>query len=76
MYEVAGLFVLLLVGVVPAGAAGPAAYRAAEAVAQGDAPAMEAAHDLQTRVFGQDLVPISNTAFYVSVLVPFAVAFP
>lgn len=61
MYEVLGLFILLIVGVVLLGEAGPAAAHAM--------------HDesLQIRVFGYDLIPMSKTTFYFSVIVLFAV---
>jgi len=57
MYEVLGLFILLIVGVVLLGEAGPAA--------------VHAMHDptLQIRLFGHDLIPMSKTTFYFSVVV-------
>ena len=57
MYEVLGLFILLIVGVVLLGEAGPAAAHAM--------------HDdsLQIKVFGYDLLPMSKTTFYFSVIV-------
>ena len=57
MYEVLGLFILLIVGVVLLGEAGPAASHAM--------------HDdsLQIKVFGYDLLPMSKTTFYFSVVV-------
>lgn len=57
MYEVLGLFILLIVGVVLLGEAGPAAAHAM--------------HDesLQILVFGQELLPMSKTTFYFSVVV-------
>ncbi len=57
MYEVLGLFILLIVGVVLLGEAGPAAAHAA--------------HDdaLQIRIFGYELLPMSKTTFYFSVVV-------
>ena len=57
MYEVLGLFILLIVGVVLLGEAGPAAAHAM--------------HDdsLQIKVFGYDLLPMSKTTFYFSVVV-------
>jgi predicted tellurium resistance membrane protein TerC len=73
MYEVLGLFILLIVGVVLLGEAGPAAMHAAEAAAHGDAAAEAAAHDLQIRIFGYELLPMSKTTFYFSVIVLFAV---
>jgi len=61
MYEVLGLFILLIVGVVLLGEAGVAASHAV--------------HDdaLQIKLFGYDLVPMSKTTFYFSVVVLFAV---
>ncbi len=57
MYEVMGLFILLIVGVVLLGEAGPAAAHAM--------------HDdsLQIRIFSYELIPMSKTTFYFSVLV-------
>lgn len=57
MYEVLGLFILLIVGVVLLGEAGPAAAHAV--------------HDdsLQIKVFGYELLPMSKTTFYFSVIV-------
>lgn len=61
MYEVLGLFILLIVGVVLLGEAGPAAAHAM--------------HDdaLQIRLFGYELLPMSKTTFYFSVVVLVAV---
>ncbi|MBK5935194.1 putative tellurium resistance membrane protein TerC [Rhodovulum imhoffii] len=61
MYEVLGLFILLIVGVVLLGEAGPAAAHAM--------------HDdsLQIRIFGYPLLPMSKTTFYFAVVVLFAV---
>lgn len=61
MYEVLGLFILLIVGVVLLGEAGTAAAHAT--------------HDdgLQIKIMGFDLVPMSKTTFYFSVVVLFAV---
>lgn len=61
MYEVLGLFILLIVGVVLLGEAGVAAAHGA--------------HDesLQIKIFGQDLLPMSKSTFYFSVIVLFAV---
>ncbi len=52
-----GLFILLIVGVVLLGEAGPAAAHAM--------------HDdnLQIKIFGYDLIPMSKTTFYFSVIV-------
>lgn len=61
MYEVLGLFILLIVGVVLLGEAGPAAAHAM--------------HDdsLQIKVFGHALLPMSKTTFYFSIIVLVAV---
>jgi len=61
MYEVLGLFILLIVGVVLLGEAGPAAAHAM--------------HDdsLVIKVFGYDIVPMSKSTFYFSVIVLVAV---
>ena len=61
MYEVLGLFILLIVGVVLIGEAGVAASHAM--------------HDdsLALKIFGYELVPMSKTTFYFSVVVLFAV---
>ncbi|MFK5998752.1 MAG: tellurium resistance protein TerC [Rhodobacterales bacterium] len=57
MYEVLGLFILLIVGVVLLGEAGPAAAHAMD----NDA--------LKIRVFGYEIIPMSKSTFYVSVVV-------
>jgi len=57
MYEVLGLFILLIVGVVLLGEAGPAAAHAMED------------DSLQIKIFGYDLLPMSKTTFYFSVVV-------
>lgn len=61
MYEVLGLFILLIVGVVLLGEAGQAAAHAA--------------HDeaLALKVFGYEIVPMSKSTFYFSVIVLVAV---
>ena len=61
MYEVLGLFILLIVGVVLLGEAGVAASHAA--------------HDesLGIHVFGYPILPMSKSTFYFSVIVLFAV---
>lgn len=61
MYEVLGLFILLIVGVVLIGEAGPAAAHAM--------------HDesLQIRIFGYALLPMSKSTFYFSIVVLVAV---
>lgn len=63
MYEVLGLFILLIVGVVLLGEAGPAAAHAM--------------HDdsLQLKILGYPLIPMSKTTFYFAVVVLFAVEF-
>lgn len=63
MYEVLGLFILLIVGVVLLGEAGVAASHAA--------------HDdsLAIMIFGYPLIPMSKTTFYFSVVVLFVVEF-
>ncbi len=57
MYEVLGLFILLIVGVVLLGEAGPAAAHAM--------------HDdtLKIMVFGYEIIPMSKSTFYFSVIV-------
>lgn len=57
MYEVLGLFILLIVGVVLLGEAGPAAAHAVH----NDA--------LQIKVFDHALIPMSKTTFYFSIIV-------
>jgi len=61
MYEVLGLFILLIVGVVLLGEAGPAAAHAM--------------HDdtLKLHLFGHEVIPMSKATFYFAVLVLFAV---
>ncbi|MCH2077746.1 MAG: tellurium resistance protein TerC [Rhodobacteraceae bacterium] len=80
MYEVLGLFILLIVGVVLMGESGVAAAHAAEtSVTFGDAATAEAAahasHDneLAIKIFGYALVPMSKTTFYFAVIVLFTV---
>lgn len=63
MYEVLGLFILLIVGVVLLGEAGPAAAHAMDDDA------------LQIKIFGRDLLPMSKTTFYFSVVVLVIVEF-
>ncbi len=57
MYEVLGLFILLIVGVVLLGEAGPAAAHAM--------------HDetLKIRIFGHEIIPMSKSTFYFSIAV-------
>jgi len=57
MYEVLGLFILLIVGVVLLGEAGPAAAHAMQQEA------------LQIRIFGYALIPMSKSTFYFSIVV-------
>ncbi|MEM1375674.1 MAG: tellurium resistance protein TerC [Pseudomonadota bacterium] len=80
MYEVLGLFILLIVGVVLIGESGVAAAHAAEASvsfadAETAASAAHAAHDndLAIKIFGYALVPMSKTTFYFAVIVLFVV---
>ena len=61
MYEVLGLFILLIVGVVLLGESGPAA---------GHAMHNEA---LNIKVFGKEIIPMSKSTFYFSVVVLVAV---
>ncbi|PTX54145.1 putative tellurium resistance membrane protein TerC [Litoreibacter ponti] len=61
MYEVLGLFILLIVGVVLLGEAGVAAAHAAHD------------DDLQMKIFGYPIIPMSKSTFYFSVIVLFAV---
>ena len=57
MYEVLGLFILLIVGVVLLGEAGQAAAHAMHD------------HDLALKFFGHEVIPMSKTTFYFSVIV-------
>ena len=63
MYEVLGLFILLIVGVVLLGEAGPAAAHAMHD------------DDLQVKILGYELIPMSKTTFYFSVVVLVLVEF-
>ncbi|SFR42999.1 TerC family protein [Litoreibacter janthinus] len=63
MYEVLGLFILLIVGVVLLGEAGVAASHATHN------------DDLALMVFGYPIVPMSKSTFYFAVVVLFAVEF-
>lgn len=69
MFEVLGLFVLLIVGVVLLGEAGQAAAHGAEAMGS----SAEEAEALALRVFGYEIVPMSKSTFYFAVIVLFAV---
>ncbi|MGR3491478.1 MAG: TerC family protein [Shimia sp.] len=80
MYEVLGLFILLIVGVVLIGEAGVAAAHAVDGAAtfsdaQGHEIASHTKHDndLALQIFGYPLVPMSKTTFYFAVIVLFAV---
>ena len=74
MYEVLGLFILLIVGVVLLGEAGQAAAHGAEAGGmEGEAHHDDAENPLAIRIFGQEIVPMSKSTFYFSVVVLFAV---
>ena len=75
MYEVLGLFILLIVGVVLIGEAGVAAAHAMESATAVDEVASHTAHDndLALKIFGYALVPMSKTTFYFAVIVLFAV---
>jgi predicted tellurium resistance membrane protein TerC len=61
MYEVLGLFILLIVGIVLLGEAGQAASHAMHDP------------DLALRFFGYEVIPMSKTTFYFSVIVLVAV---
>jgi predicted tellurium resistance membrane protein TerC len=61
MYEVLGLFILLIVGVVLIGESGVAASHAMHD------------HSLAIKIFGYALVPMSKTTFYFAVVVLFVV---
>ncbi|MDF1728887.1 MAG: tellurium resistance protein TerC [Sulfitobacter sp.] len=61
MYEVLGLFILLIVGIVLLGESGQAAAHAMHDP------------DLALRLFGYEVIPMSKTTFYFSVLVLVAV---
>jgi len=65
MYEVLGLFILLIVGVVLLGEAGQAAVHGAETAGM----AHDEAKHLALKVFGQEIIPMSKSTFYFSVVV-------
>lgn len=69
MYEVLGLFILLIVGVVLLGEAGQAAVHGLEAMGVPH----EMAHHSALKIFGHEIVPMSKSTFYFSVVVLFAV---
>ncbi len=69
MYEVLGLFILLIVGVVLLGEAGQAAVHGLEDAGV----AYEEAKKAALKVFGQEIVPMSKSTFYFSVIVLVAV---
>ena len=81
MYEVLGLFILLIVGVVLLGEAGVAAAHGAHAAAEvahsaevaTTGEAAELAEDLGIRIFGYPILPMSKSTFYFAVIVLFAV---
>lgn len=69
MYEVLGLFILLIVGVVLLGEAGQAAVHGVEAMGVPH----EEAKNLALKIFGKEIVPMSKSTFYFSVVVLVAV---
>lgn len=69
MYEVLGLFILLIVGVVLLGEAGQAAVHGLEA----GGIAHDEAKSAALKVFGYEIVPMSKSTFYFSVVVLVAV---
>ena len=69
MYEVLGLFILLIVGVVLLGEAGQAAVHGVESMGVSH----EEAKKLALKVFGIEIVPMSKATFYFSVVVLVAV---
>ncbi|MEM9437243.1 MAG: tellurium resistance protein TerC [Pseudomonadota bacterium] len=73
MYEVLGLFILLIVGVVLIGEAGVAAAHAVESATADVASHTTHDSELAIRIFGYELVPMSKTTFYFAVIVLFAV---
>ncbi|MEO1705492.1 MAG: tellurium resistance protein TerC, partial [Pseudomonadota bacterium] len=80
MYEVLGLFILLIVGVVLIGESGVAAAHAVETAAAAGTEGAAAIqphethdNDLAIKIFGYALVPMSKTTFYFAVIVLFAV---
>jgi len=73
MYEVLGLFILLIVGVVLIGEAGVAAAHAVESATADVASHTTHDNELAIKIFGFALVPMSKTTFYFAVIVLFAV---
>lgn len=69
MYEVLGLFILLIVGVVLLGEAGQAAVHGLESTGVDH----DEAKKMALKVFGYEVVPMSKSTFYFSVIVLFAV---
>ena len=69
MYEVLGLFILLIVGVVLLGESGQAAVHGMESIGM----AHDEAKDLALKVFGKEIVPMSKSTFYFAVIVLVAV---
>ena len=65
MYEVLGLFILLIVGVVLLGEAGQAAVHGVESMGVPH----EEAKELALKVFGREIIPMSKSTFYFSVVV-------
>jgi predicted tellurium resistance membrane protein TerC len=65
MYEVLGLFILLIVWVVLLGEAGQAAVHGLESTGVSH----EEAHKMALKLFGYEVVPMSKTTFYFSVVV-------
>ncbi len=69
MYEVLGLFILLIVGVVLLGESGQAAVHGLESMGVPHDEAKNAA----LKLFGKEIVPMSKSTFYFSVIVLVAV---
>ncbi len=69
MYEVLGLFILLIVGVVLLGEAGQAAVHGVE----GMGVPHDEAKELALKIFGIEIIPMSKATFYFSVIVLVAV---
>ena len=69
MYEVLGLFILLIVGVVLLGEAGQAAVHGVEAAGVPH----EEAKELALKIFDREIIPMSKSTFYFAVVVLFAV---
>lgn len=69
MYEVLGLFILLIVGVVLLGESGQAAVHGLESMGVPHDEAKNAA----LKIFGKEIIPMSKSTFYFSVIVLVAV---